>query len=127
MPRVFLHPFAGVLSAYGMGLADVRALRERQVEAPFDDKAPAAMEDAYGELLADAEKEVLDQVVHLQRVTRVRQAQLRDEGTDSPLPVDYGSLEEMPAALGAGRSQEKRRVGRECGRQGRCRWATECE
>src|SRR3546814_5082962 len=34
MTRVFLHPFAGVLSAYGMGLADVRALRERQVEAP---------------------------------------------------------------------------------------------
>src|SRR3546814_4084264 len=35
MTRVFLHPFAGVLSAYGMGLADVRALRERQGEAPF--------------------------------------------------------------------------------------------
>src|SRR3546814_3465777 len=45
MTRVFLHPFAGVLSAYGMGLADVRALRERQVEAPFDAKAPAAMEE----------------------------------------------------------------------------------
>src|SRR3546814_10114200 len=44
MTRVFLHPFAGVLSAYGMGLADVRALRERQVEAPFDAKAPRSEE-----------------------------------------------------------------------------------
>ena len=30
MTRIFLHPFAGVLSAYGMGLADVRALRHRK-------------------------------------------------------------------------------------------------
>jgi 5-oxoprolinase (ATP-hydrolysing) len=33
MKQVFIHPFAGVLSAYGMGLADVRVLRERAVEA----------------------------------------------------------------------------------------------
>ena len=33
MTRVFIHPLAGVLSAYGMGLADVRALRQRAVEA----------------------------------------------------------------------------------------------
>ena len=33
MTRVFIHPLAGVLSAYGMGLADVRALREQAVEA----------------------------------------------------------------------------------------------
>ena len=32
MEKVFLHPFAGVLSAYGMGLADIRALREKQFE-----------------------------------------------------------------------------------------------
>src|SRR3546814_13828247 len=88
-----------------MGLADVRALRERKVEAPFDAKAPAAMEDAYGELLADAEKEVLDQGVHPQRVTRVRKAQLRYECTDSPLPVDYGSREETHAAFEAANTQ----------------------
>ncbi|HBT43527.1 MAG TPA: hypothetical protein DEB21_16475, partial [Rhodospirillaceae bacterium] len=35
MNTVFLHPFAGVLSAYGMGLADVRAIREKAVEAPL--------------------------------------------------------------------------------------------
>ena len=33
MTRVFIHPLAGVLSAYGMGLADVRALRQQAVEA----------------------------------------------------------------------------------------------
>jgi 5-oxoprolinase (ATP-hydrolysing) len=52
MTKVFLHPFAGVLSAYGMGLADVRALRERQVEAPLLRPDRPAMEAAYAELLA---------------------------------------------------------------------------
>ena len=36
MNRVLLHPFAGVLSAYGMGLAEIRSIRERQVESEFD-------------------------------------------------------------------------------------------
>src|SRR5450756_2224422 len=45
MDSVLLHPLAGVLSAYGMGLADVRALRERTVEAPL---AAAAGEAAGG-------------------------------------------------------------------------------
>ena len=42
MDSVLLHPLAGVLSAYGMGLADVRALRERTVEAPLESAAPAS-------------------------------------------------------------------------------------
>jgi 5-oxoprolinase (ATP-hydrolysing) len=105
MTKVFLHPFAGVLSAYGMGLADVRALRERQVEVPFDGNAPAAMEAAYAELLADAEKEVRDQGVSPARITRVKKAQLRYEGTDSPLPIDFGSLGEMQEAFEAAHRQ----------------------
>jgi 5-oxoprolinase (ATP-hydrolysing) len=37
MKRVYIHPFAGVLSAYGMGLAEVRALREEAVERRLDE------------------------------------------------------------------------------------------
>ena len=37
MTRVFIHPLAGVLSAYGMGLADVTAMREQAVEARLDE------------------------------------------------------------------------------------------
>ena len=37
MTTVLIHPFAGVLSAYGMGLANIRALREKAVEAALDD------------------------------------------------------------------------------------------
>ena len=35
MSRVLIHPLAGLLSAYGMGLADVIAMRESAVEAPL--------------------------------------------------------------------------------------------
>src|SRR6185436_6215295 len=36
MKRVFIHPLAGVLSAYGMGLADQVAIRQQAVEAALD-------------------------------------------------------------------------------------------
>ena len=39
MTRVLIHPLAGVLSAYGMGLADLRALREQAVEAVLSEAA----------------------------------------------------------------------------------------
>ncbi|MPZ08904.1 MAG: 5-oxoprolinase [Kiloniellaceae bacterium] len=99
MTKVFLHPFAGVLSAYGMGLADVRALRERQVEVPFEEDALAVMEAAYAALAAEAEAEVLDQGVDPARIKLVKKAQLRYEGTDSPLPIDFAALAEMQEAF----------------------------
>ncbi|MEM9268068.1 MAG: hydantoinase/oxoprolinase family protein, partial [Pseudomonadota bacterium] len=37
MTSVYLHPFAGVLSALGMGLADIVAMRERQLDVPLED------------------------------------------------------------------------------------------
>src|SRR5690606_22947891 len=44
MPRIFIHPLAGVLSAYGMGLADITAMRESAVEAALDTKAITALD-----------------------------------------------------------------------------------
>ncbi|GAB4354685.1 MAG: hydantoinase B/oxoprolinase family protein [Kiloniellaceae bacterium] len=105
MTRVFLHPFAGVLSAYGMGLADVRALRERQVEVPFGEGALPAMEAAYAELAEEAKQEVLAQGVDRARIETVKKAQLRYEGTDSPLPVDFDTPEAMQQAFEAAHKQ----------------------
>jgi 5-oxoprolinase (ATP-hydrolysing) len=99
MTRVFLHPFAGVLSAYGMGLADVRALRERQVEAPFEAAVVPALEEAFVALEAEARDEILDQGVAAENIVLQRKVHLRYEGTDSPLLVDFGSLEDMKRAF----------------------------
>jgi len=99
MTRVFLHPFAGVLSAYGMGLADVRAMREKTVEKPL---APALMTELTATLdgLADAAvAEVSRQGIADADITVLRKVHLRYEGTDSSLIVPFGPLDEMIATF----------------------------
>ena len=61
MTRIFLHPFAGVLSAYGMGLADVRALRHRTIETQLNDAAMPTLTGALDELAREGEAELLAQ------------------------------------------------------------------
>lgn len=96
MRRVFLHPFAGVLSAYGMGLAEIRALREVQFEGPLETaNAPAALEP----LIRAAGAEVA-----AQGVTDVRteaRAHLRYDGSHQTLEVPFGPAAEMRAAFEA--------------------------
>jgi 5-oxoprolinase (ATP-hydrolysing) len=58
MTRVFIHPLAGVLSAYGMGLADVRALRQHAVEAVLDPAALATAGPLFARLADAARGEV---------------------------------------------------------------------
>ena len=101
MSRVFIHPFAGVLSAYGMGLADVRALREHAVETVLNssyhggDEISQIMET----LEAEARDEIADQGFGPDAITVVRKAHLRYAGTDTTLMVPYGERNEMIAAF----------------------------
>lgn len=99
MERVFLHPFAGVLSAYGMGLADVRAMREAQVEASFNQATEKLIDDACAPLIIDGSREVLDQGVGAADISVIRKAHLRYEGTDTALLVDVGTPEQMQTAF----------------------------
>jgi len=109
---VLLHPLAGVLSAYGMGLADVRALRERTVEAPL---AAAAGEAAGGgapgganeltaaleELEAAAVAELESQGFTAAQIDVERRAHLKYQGTDVALAVPWGEAGAMAAAFTA--------------------------
>jgi 5-oxoprolinase (ATP-hydrolysing) len=99
MTRVFIHPLAGVLSAYGMGLAEVAALRERSVEAPLDDAAVPQIGVALGELAESARDQVLAQGIAAERVRVAKRVHLRYDGTDSALVVGYGSRDEMVRAF----------------------------
>lgn len=93
MSRVFLHPFAGVLSAYGMGLADIRALRERQIDRPVSDGLDAAI----AEMGADARAEVAGQGIDAGAVTVIARAHLRYDGSHQALEVLAGTEAEMIA------------------------------
>ena len=95
MKRVLLHPFAGVLSAYGMGLADIRAMRERTVEIPLQADALATLEMTLDILDAAARSEVADQGVSVANIEVVRKVHLRYEGTDTLLMVNFATLDEM--------------------------------
>jgi 5-oxoprolinase (ATP-hydrolysing) len=90
MKRVFIHPHAGVLSAYGMGLADQVAMRERSVEAPLSD---AALERVAEELAREAHNDLTSQGVGAQTI--IKRVHLKYEGTDTALPVSLGPVSEM--------------------------------
>lgn len=99
MTRVLIHPLAGVLSAYGMGLADIRSLREAAVELVLDEAAAPELERRLDALVADARCEVEGQDVPAAQITVNGQAHLRYQGTDTPLPVPFGTPAEMMAAF----------------------------
>ena len=99
MTRVFLHPLAGVLSAYGMGLADQTAMRQRAVEAKLDDSC--VLEDVAEELAGQARDELVRQGVPAARVRVVRRAHLKYDGTDTALAVELAPRERMVADFGA--------------------------
>jgi len=95
MKRVFVHPFAGVLSAYGMGLADQRVMRERAVEAKLDDTLIESLNSALHEMEEDGCAEMERQGVDTSRTSTISKAHLRYEGTDTALVIDFGSREEI--------------------------------
>ena len=99
MGTVFLHPYAGVLSAYGMGLADQGALRERAVELPFSPDALPELERVAGRLAEDATTALVAQGADLESVRVRRQVHLRYEGTEAALPVDLGPVDQVVAGF----------------------------
>ena len=104
MSRVLAHPFAGVLSAYGMGLADRMAMREASVELALDAAGLAAAL-AQAELLAlGARAELLAQGVDLASLHAVTRLHLRYQGTDTALSCelfDAAGTNELRAAFEA--------------------------
>ena len=108
MSRIFIHPFAGVLSAYGMGLADVRALREHAIEALLEDAVIDGLAKRLEALAQDARAEIARQGVSEENTEVIKKAHLRYEGTDAPLIVPFGDRQAM---IGAFEDTHKARFG----------------
>ena len=99
MPQVLIHPLAGLLSAYGMGLADITAMRELALEAVLDDAAVQRGNAAIATLGTALHEEVRGQGVRAEMITLHPRAHLKYAGTDTTLTVDWGSAETMRAAF----------------------------
>ncbi|MFI2212959.1 hydantoinase B/oxoprolinase family protein [Streptomyces sp. NPDC020141] len=96
---VLVPPLAGVLSAYGIGLADVTALREQSVEAELTEAALTRVRSLCDELAARTGAEVRADTVPGAAVTTRARVLLRYAGTDASLPVPLDSAAAMAAAF----------------------------
>jgi 5-oxoprolinase (ATP-hydrolysing) len=99
MTKVLIHPFSSLLSAYGMGLADIRSVRQQAIEEPYGGKALAAIKAVGGRLSKVVRTEVIEQGVPAAKVKVVVRAHIRYAGTDTALEVKAGSLAAMKAAF----------------------------
>jgi 5-oxoprolinase (ATP-hydrolysing) len=101
MTKVLMHPFSSLLSAYGMGLANIRATREQALEESFGDAAVRPLEALGARLGEDATRELIQQGVPKAHITRHVRAHIRYAGTDTPLVIEAGPLTAMKAAFEA--------------------------
>ena len=97
MTSIFIHPFAGVLSAYGMGLADQTAMRELAMEEVLSEAAMAVLARALDEIGGQARAELLAQGVAPERIEVLRKVHVRYAGTDATLLVSFDQLASMQA------------------------------
>ena len=101
MTRVFVHPLAGVLSAYGMGLADQNAIREQAVELPLSQEALPSIAEKLQALGEAAQAELGRQQVNVGAVTVHQRVHVRYEGSDAALVVPHGTLDAIQTGFEA--------------------------
>jgi 5-oxoprolinase (ATP-hydrolysing) len=98
---VYIHPLSGVLSAFGMGLADLTVMRDAAFERVLGDDALADLSREIERLAHAAHIEVEQQGIPPERIEVVRRAHLKYAGTDTSLLVEVADLVSMRAAFEA--------------------------
>ena len=101
MTRVFVHPMAGVLSAYGMGLADQNVIREHAIELKLTASALPVIADALNRLAEGAEAALRAQQASQGVLTTHHRVHVRYEGSDAALVVPFGTLAQIEAGFEA--------------------------
>ena len=99
METVFIHPFAGVLSAYGMGLADQTVMREQAVETPLTAGTLPVLDALADDLTTRATDELRAQGGDLSRLAVHRRVLVRYAGTEAALPVPLGPFDALTEAF----------------------------
>ncbi len=91
--RIFIHPFSGVLSAYGMRLASLRTFRHRSINNVLDGALAEQLAQSAQKLAKDAASDVEAQGGR--NVATQAIAHIRYVGSDTTLPIPLGQAEEM--------------------------------
>jgi len=99
MTRVLVHPMAGVLSAYGMGLADQNVMREQAIEQLLNSEVLSNLQQTIDALTLAAKAEFSQQAVNSSDLEIHQRVHVRYLGSDAALVVSFGSLQEIQQAF----------------------------
>ncbi len=88
--EILVHPLAGVLSAFGIGMAPLRAYRQKTVDLPLDDQALNELEHTITSAVAKCRSELLEQGCLAESIQDRRILSVRTPGADTSLPVAWG-------------------------------------
>ncbi len=113
MKNILLHPMSGLLSAYGMGLADIRATRQKALGVDLDPDAPTELQRVGAELATECVAELTAQGVEEQVITKHLRAHIRYAGTDTVLSIEatYPAVDVASRLRAEFEAAHKRRFG----------------
>ncbi|WP_017306659.1 hydantoinase B/oxoprolinase family protein [Spirulina subsalsa] len=98
MEQILIHPYAGVLSAYGIGLADIRILREKALELPLNPALEPQLSQAFQDLSQTTQAELRQQYPTPPPISQeICTLHLKYQGTDSTLPIHWDNYATMQA------------------------------
>ncbi len=99
MQRILLPPFSGILSALGMGLADLRLLKEQALERPWQNIDESELSAQFEQLTEQGIAEMKQQASEEDRIDSHFTVSIRYYGTDTALQLSYGNKSEMERAF----------------------------
>jgi 5-oxoprolinase (ATP-hydrolysing) len=103
--RILIHPLAGVLSAYGIGIADRRAIKEHAVEAPLTATLVPELARILERLAEDGKAAMTAEGVAPAQIAAQRRVHLKYQGTDAPLAIEFGAADAVRARFEAAHRQ----------------------
>jgi 5-oxoprolinase (ATP-hydrolysing) len=98
MSRVMVHPLAGLLSAYGIGLSEMRTIRERTINMPLEQAFPE-LSDAKDALRNEARSALVAQGVQPNQIEAAASVEIRYEGVDATLSIPMSGISDMRVAF----------------------------
>ena len=111
MQRVYIHPFAGVLSAYGMGLADVRTLKQAAVEKTLSDVLLGLLGVEFEALSQQARANVEAQGLAADQVRVAKTLALKYDGTDTTIQLPMAESTSESSLIKAFETTYRQRYG----------------
>ena len=88
---IFIHRFAGILSAYGIGLADTVAEKQQPAAEILSDNTLPGLIDTLSSLQQETEQELANQGISGKAVQSLHYLNLRYQGTDTPMMIEQPS------------------------------------